>query len=91
MAGAGRRWHQLLDPHVRAERGAWDLGAGPAVRLVESSDDAIQALVLEVQSRDKAERFLRERELLGPVEEGWLGIAGVGMGTLPLRLCVRGG
>jgi hypothetical protein len=56
-------WSLLLGKTYSA--GVWHVGAGPAIRLVESEgSDRIQAIVLEVKSLDKAKDFLRTKNLL---------------------------
>jgi catechol 2,3-dioxygenase-like lactoylglutathione lyase family enzyme len=58
-------WQKLLDPTPASAPGVWQLGSGPAIRLVPAKENAIQGLVISVKSLAKAKAFLREKGLLG--------------------------
>jgi catechol 2,3-dioxygenase-like lactoylglutathione lyase family enzyme len=58
-------WQKLLDPVPPSAPNTWQVGAGPAIRLVPAKDNAVQALVISVASLQRAKAFLRERGLLG--------------------------
>jgi catechol 2,3-dioxygenase-like lactoylglutathione lyase family enzyme len=58
-------WQKLLDPTRPSESSAWQVGSGPAVRLVKANRNEIQEMVVSVSSLMRAKAFLRERALLG--------------------------
>jgi hypothetical protein len=59
-------WQKLLDPIPPSAPGLWSVGDGPSVRVVDSGDDRVQALIVSVHSLPRAREFLGERGLLGP-------------------------
>lgn len=59
------QWRKLLHPLQPSSAGTWRFAAGPAIRLVQADDDAIQQLVITVTSLEQARRFLWEQNLLG--------------------------
>ncbi|MGH2955338.1 MAG: hypothetical protein ACRDK9_15230 [Solirubrobacterales bacterium] len=84
--GEERRWQELLDPvKPKAER-RWELGDGPAIRLVDDTENHIRTLVWEVASLERAMRFLREEGMLGPTDEASVRIAPEVIGGLDIRL-----
>lgn len=58
------RWQRFLDPVTPDDHGRWSLGDGPALRLIEGTDDAIHSVVWEVSSLGQAARWLQAK--------GWL-------------------
>jgi hypothetical protein len=58
-------WQRLLDPIRPSAPGLWNVGDGPSLRVVESGDDRVQALIVSVHSLTRAKEFLGERGLLG--------------------------
>ena len=58
-------WQKLLDPARSSGSNAWQVGSGPALRLVKANKNALQELVVSVNSLPRAKAFLRERALLG--------------------------
>src|SRR5690606_3493598 len=62
-------WQKLLDPTPLSGPGMWQVGDGPAIRLVEAKENTAQGLVITVQSLPRAKTFLRERGLLGTHSE----------------------
>lgn len=60
---ARANWQKLLQPAAVSE-GAWPVGAGPALRVVEAAQDEIQEVIVAVASLDQARRFLRQHGLL---------------------------
>lgn len=62
-------WLKLLEPTPPSTPGVWQLGSGPAIRLIRAKDNTIQGLVISVESLPKAKAFLREAGLLGPDSE----------------------
>lgn len=63
--GMKARWQKLLEPRRPSSDGAWPLGDGPALRVVEAETDAIRAVVINVSSLKAAADFLRQHDLLG--------------------------
>ena len=58
-------WQKLLDPARASGSNTWQVGGGPAVRLVTANTNEIQELVVSVTSLPRAKSFLREKALLG--------------------------
>jgi hypothetical protein len=58
-------WQRLLNPLQASPRDVWQVGSGPAIRLVQADQEEIQALVVNVKSLEQARRFLKEHRLLG--------------------------
>lgn len=65
LEAARRRWQTLLDPTPMSGSSTWQVGDGPAIRLVQAKDNTTQGLVIRVTSLQRAKAFLRERGLLG--------------------------
>lgn len=80
------RWKRLFDPTPLAADGTWQLGTGPAIRLVADREDRLQALVLKVTSLEKAKAFLRQRGMLGTVSPGEVAIEPREIHALDVRL-----
>jgi catechol 2,3-dioxygenase-like lactoylglutathione lyase family enzyme len=88
--GAARPlWQKLLDPTPSATSNTWQVGGGPAVRLVRASENRIEALVIRVASLERARAFLRDRQLLGAETAEHVTIAPSQVGGLDLRLVDR--
>jgi hypothetical protein len=66
---AQKLWRRLYAPAEEVDEGVWEIDDGPALRLVASSQNSIQTLVLKVASLEQAETFLRESGMLGIVVE----------------------
>ena len=81
-----RLWQRLLDPTPPAAANTWQIGSGPAVRLVRASENRVQALLLRVASLERAKAFLREKQLLGMEAAGQVAIDPMKIGGLDLRL-----
>ena len=58
-------WQKLLDPTPLSSSSTWQVGDGPAIRLLQAGENTTQGLVISVASLPKARAFLRERDLLG--------------------------
>ena len=54
-----------MAPQEASAPGLWQLGDGPAIRLVQAAENELQGLVITVASLPRAESFLREKALLG--------------------------
>ena len=80
------RWQRLLDPAQPAAGGRWELGDGPAIRLVEGADDGIAALVWAVESLARAADALRAEGWLGDERDGAPTIAAESLQGLDVRL-----
>ena len=57
-------WQKLLDPTPLSGSSTWQVGDGPAIRLLQAGENTTQGLVISVASLPKARAFLRERDLL---------------------------
>jgi catechol 2,3-dioxygenase-like lactoylglutathione lyase family enzyme len=86
---ARRLWQRLLDPTPSASSNTWQIGTGPAVRLVPDNDNRVQALLIRVASLERAKTFLREKQLLGVDTAGQVTIDPSKIGGLDLRLVER--
>jgi catechol 2,3-dioxygenase-like lactoylglutathione lyase family enzyme len=86
---ARRLWQKLLDPMPSTTANTWQIGSGPAVRLVPANENRIQALLIRVASLERAKAFLRDRQLLGADAAGQVTIAPSKLGGLDLRLVDR--
>src|SRR5687767_11523674 len=82
---ARRLWQRLLDP-ARSATNTWQVGNGPAIRLVSATEDRIQTLVIRVESLDRAKAFLRDKQLLGAESDGQVAIDPPKVGGLDIRL-----
>ena len=67
----------------------WQIGDGPAVRLVAAKQNQAQALVIRVASLERAKAFLRDKQLLGAEVAGQVSIDPSKVGGLDLRLVER--
>jgi catechol 2,3-dioxygenase-like lactoylglutathione lyase family enzyme len=86
VARARQLWQRLLDPTPSSAPNRWQIGNGPAVRLVSAAENTIQTLVIRVASLDRARRFLRDKQLLGADPEGRPTIDRSTVGGLDVRL-----
>lgn len=66
---ATRLWERLLEPRRPSAPGLWQVGDGPAIRLVWAGENTIQGLIISVVSLRRARAFLQERGILGSVSE----------------------
>jgi catechol 2,3-dioxygenase-like lactoylglutathione lyase family enzyme len=62
-------WQKLLDPTPLSSFSTWQVGDGPAIRLVQAMENAPHGLVIIVASLPRAKAFLREKGLLGADSE----------------------
>jgi hypothetical protein len=69
LEAARSLWQKLLDPTPLSSLGTWQVGDGPAIRLVQAKDHTTQGLVISVTSLQRAKAFLREKGLLGADSE----------------------
>ena len=82
-------WQRLLDPTPSASSDTWQIGTGPAVRLVPATENRVQALLIRVASLERAKTFLRERQLLNVDAAGQVTIDPSKIGGVDLRLVER--
>ena len=64
---ATKLWKKLLEPRRPSATGLWQVGDGPAIRVVRAGESQLQGLIISVVSLRRAKTFLRERGLLGSV------------------------
>jgi hypothetical protein len=69
LEAARSLWKRLLDPTPISGSSTWQVGDGPAIRLVQAKDNTTQGLVIRVTSLQRAKTFLREKGLLGADSE----------------------
>jgi hypothetical protein len=70
LQATSKVWERLLGPQRASARGLWHVGDGPAIRLVEASENSLQELVVSVASLQRAEAFLRSRDMFERNEDG---------------------
>lgn len=85
-----RDWAALLSPHAEDAPGRWQLGAGPALRVIHSEVGGITELVIGVVSLPRARAFLLEHDLLEPTNDGTVIIAKARLGGITIRLVESG-
>jgi hypothetical protein len=83
------RWQRLLDPAQPDRDAAWQLGDGPALRLIADDLDRIQALVCEVSSLARARDFLDREGMLAACPPGEVRVAPDALQGVELRLVER--
>jgi hypothetical protein len=69
LEAARALWQKLLDPTPLSGPSTWQVGDGPAIRLVQAKENTTQELVITVASLPRAKEFLREKGLLGADSE----------------------
>ena len=57
------RWQRLLSP-ARPIRGTWQVGPGPAIRIVPAKENRVEELIVRVKSLARAKAFLQGHGLL---------------------------
>jgi hypothetical protein len=62
------------------------VGNGPAIRLVQASENKLQALVISVVSLRRAKAFLQERGLLGSMTKNEVRIDASKIQGIDIRL-----
>ncbi|HEV2217683.1 MAG TPA: hypothetical protein VGV88_08925 [Candidatus Dormibacteraeota bacterium] len=58
-SSAASRWQRILGP-LDEDTGSWKFAKGPAIRIVEASDDTVEHLVLNVASLELAAAHLKD-------------------------------
>ena len=69
LAMARGLWQKLLDPTPLSGSSTWQVGDGPAIRLLQAGENTTHGLVISVASLPQAKAFLREKGLLGTDSE----------------------
>lgn len=69
LKAATSLWERLLEPRRPSAPGLWQVGNGPAIRVVQAGENKLQGLVISVVSLRRAKAFLQEKGLLGSVSE----------------------
>ena len=80
------RWQKLLAPTAPSGEALWQLGKGPAIRLIQHERNGLQALVWKVTSLAQAKQVLSEKGLLGKVAEQQITLAPSKVQGLDIRL-----
>lgn len=83
---AVERWQNLLKPISASSSGLWQVGGGPAIRIVSNQENRIQGLVLKVASLTRAKAFLEEQRMLGTITEEGITIHPLTAQGLKIRL-----
>ncbi|HXF61857.1 MAG TPA: hypothetical protein VNK95_09570 [Caldilineaceae bacterium] len=65
LTASSSLWRALLRPAVEETALCWQVGDGPAIRLIAAERDGIHHLIWEVASLDRARAALAELEMLG--------------------------
>jgi hypothetical protein len=86
IAAARASWQRLFDPLAEVEEGRWEVGDGPAIRLVSHDQDELVRLVWKVVSLERAAVFLREQDLLGGSTAGQIMFDRAKLGGLDIQL-----
>ena len=86
LAAERDRWQALLDPVAEQEPGLWDLGDGPALRLVAHDRDAIVGLNLRVTDLERAAHYLKDHNMLDSSAAGELAVDPAALDGLNVRL-----
>ena len=64
-----RRWERLLEPVRPNAKNLWRLGDSPAIRLIKDSRTGLEGLVWKVRSLATATSVLKDRDMLGKVQD----------------------
>jgi hypothetical protein len=64
-----KRWERLLQPVRPNAENLWRLGDSPAIRLIKDSRTGIAGVVWKVRSLATATKVLKERDMLGKVQD----------------------
>ena len=62
-------WQNLLDPIKPISEGFWEIGNGPTLRIVSSSEYGIKSIVFKIKSLEQARNFLELHDMLGHVSD----------------------
>ena len=89
LDAARRIWERLLQPAPSPDMNTWQVGDGPAIRLISAPQGRMHSLILRVASLDKAKAFLRNNRLLGAETDGMVTIDPSRVWGVDLRLVNR--
>lgn len=81
-----QRWQNLLAPLLPVERGFWQPGEGPGIRIVPHDEDTMLALVMRTRNLAGAEEWLRGERMLGSSAADQVSIDPVAVHGLDIRL-----
>ncbi len=84
LAGAQRDWQSLLGRPASGAR--WELGSGPAIRLIAAQEDRLTTLRIKVKSLVAARAFLRSQNLLGLDTPREIALRPSAVGSADIRL-----
>ena len=65
ITAAQRGWSALLGSAQMGKESTWQVGSGPAIRLIAGQEDHFAQLRIKVKSLERARAFLRSENLLG--------------------------
>jgi hypothetical protein len=86
LSTARRLWRSLLEPTRATAPDLWQIGDGPAIRLVRANNNLLQWIVITVVSLPRAIEFLKQAGLLGSASEMEATFASAEIYGLHLRL-----
>jgi hypothetical protein len=86
LAESGARWRDLLHPAIEETVFCWQVGDGPALRLIAAERDELHHMVWEVASLPYARAALAARGLLGTTRPDELTIDAASCFGVDIRL-----
>ena len=86
MAAAQNDWSVLLGPVPPGQEPLWQIGSGPAIRLVAGKEDRLVLLRVKVKSLERARAFLKAENLLGFDAEHEISLASSHVAGADVRL-----
>lgn len=86
-----KRWRELLTPAEESEPGSWEIGAGPAVRVVNAPRDGILGIAIQVRSLSQARMYLGKRGMIREERAGEITLGGREFEGLTVRIVQDGG
>jgi catechol 2,3-dioxygenase-like lactoylglutathione lyase family enzyme len=86
IVAARQIWERLLQAVSSPGVNTWQVGDGPAIRLISAPQERMQSLILRVASLDRAKAFLRDNGLLGAEADGMVSIDPSKVWGIDLRL-----
>ena len=84
-------WISFLGAGRMVSAGMFEFSEGPAVRLIQASDEGIRELVLEVASLTAATGYLESKDMLAHTIDGYATIAPSAVQGLTIRITELGG
>ena len=86
LDGGHRYWSQLLAPAPEVSAGTWQVGEGPALRLVPHHRDTVLSVTIQVASLIRAKAALQEHGIRGDTADGEASIAQEAVQGLDVRI-----